>query len=399
MDKVKRLMILGAGPGQVPMILAAVEAGLFVITVDNIPGNAGHRLSNLAVDCSTMDCRGVANAAESCQIDGIVTFASDVAVPTVAVVADRLGLRGCSPDTATTMSNKAHFRNFQARHPHLRRPAFAVGSRFEDIFDTVQATVSLPFLFKPVDTSGSRGIRRIDEFTPSACRAGFDYAQQFSHSGMVCAEELLTGADVSGDGFLHQGRFFGFLTEKHKRGFMPTGHSLPATLTIEEQTAAVAEVEATCGALNYTDGPIDFDIMLTPDGPTVIEMSPRLGGNGIPSLIKRAAGLDLIRATIQWALGHEVHLSAPPADIHPCGSWVFGAARAGTVQRICSEQEIRSSVPAVFDCSIQCGPGDHVPALEHSGNSLGYFLFDCPANRSYAAIVSELETRLNLTVI
>lgn len=75
----KKLMILGAGVSQLDAIRKAVELGFYVITVDYLPDNIGHKFSHQFVNCSTVDKEGILKIARDLSIDGIVTFASDVA--------------------------------------------------------------------------------------------------------------------------------------------------------------------------------------------------------------------------------------------------------------------------------------------------------------------------------
>ena len=155
----KRLMILGAGPNQLPGIKRAVNLDYKVITVDNIPDSIGHKYSQQYVNCSTIDKEGVLKAAVELEIDGIVTFASDVAIPTLGYVVEQLGLTGPGQSVAETMAYKTRFRVFQ-RENRLNHPNFAIVERREDL-ESQLSNLTPPWMFKPVGTSGSRGISMV----------------------------------------------------------------------------------------------------------------------------------------------------------------------------------------------------------------------------------------------
>lgn len=397
MTKQKRLMVLGAGPGQLPIIEKALAMGLYVITVDNIPENPGHRLAQQTVHCSTVDCQGVVRAAREHQIHGIVTFASDVATVAAACVAERFRLPGCSLDAAQIMSNKAHFRAFQHRCGQVSTPHFVAGSRLDDLFDSIQA-LTPPVMFKPVDTSGSRGISRVDDICLSACETAWDLARGHSRSQTVCVEEYVEGIHCSGDGFLMGGRLFAVITDKYKQGYVPTGHSLPTRLERTDRRRVLIEVTENCAALGYSNGPIDFDVVVTPNRVTVIEISPRLGGNGIPTLIQRATGIDLTTATVSAALGAKVNLPVEAEVRNPCGSLVFGSQSAGVLRRLASAKEVHTAVPEVFEYAVHYEPGDSAPAFLHSGNRLGHALFDCCGPADYQDVILRIEDALQLEV-
>jgi biotin carboxylase len=247
MTKQRKLMVLGASTGQLPIICKAVELGYYVITVDYLPDNVGHQFSQHYVNCSTVDQKSVLQAAQELAIDGIVTFASDVATASVAFVAAELGLPGCPVSVAEVMSNKANFRAFQRQH-RLNRPGFFTTHALAEI-EAELLDLSGPLMFKPVDTSGSRGITRADVLNRENCRQAFAYAQSFARSGEVCVEEFIEGVDVSGDGFMVDGQLRSIVTQKYKRGYVPTGHSLPTNISREDQARICVEVTKTCQAL------------------------------------------------------------------------------------------------------------------------------------------------------
>jgi formate-dependent phosphoribosylglycinamide formyltransferase (GAR transformylase) len=396
MGKQKKLMVLGASGGQLTLIQRAVELGHYVITVDYLPDNIGHQFSHQYVNCSTVDQAGVLQFAQDLRIDGITTIASDVATATVSFVTEQMALPGCPAQIANTMSNKANFRRFQCK-ASLNSPDFVTGDRFDQLADKLFG-LTPPLMFKPVDTSGSRGILRVDSFDYTQYEQAFDYARQFARSKVVCVEEFVDGVDVSGDGFLVAGELHAVITQKYKQGYIPTGHSLPTNLSSIDQVRVLDEVASSCQALNYTYGPIDFDVKVSPERVVVIEMSPRLGGNGIPNLIRRATGADLIQATIRFALGEPSTLFGKLAVTQPCGSWVFGSPQAGRLIHIASPHVVRTLAPEVFEYEFSYQIGEELPVFEHSGNSLGYALFDCPADSSYCDMVERLRVAMQIKV-
>ncbi|MBL7086352.1 MAG: hypothetical protein ISS28_04565, partial [Candidatus Cloacimonetes bacterium] len=125
----KKIMILGAGYNQLPAIKKAVELGLYVITVDYLPDNIGHKYSHRYVNCSTTDRECVLKYATELKIDGIMTLASDVATTTVAYVAEKLGINGSGYEIAKIMSNKSLFRSFQKKNK-LAHPGFIYGKDY-----------------------------------------------------------------------------------------------------------------------------------------------------------------------------------------------------------------------------------------------------------------------------
>lgn len=396
MLQLKRLLVIGAGSGQLPIILKAVELGCYVITVDNIPDNIGHRYSHQQINCSTLEREKVLEYANELAIDGVVTFASDIATATVAFVAEQLHLPNCTLRLAEIMSNKAHFRQFQKAHD-LDHPAFLISASV-DAFLLELPALTTPIMFKPVDTSGSRGVSKLENIDPADCREAFCYAQRFSRSGQVSIEAFVDGTDVSGDGFLIDSQLSAIITQKHKHGFIPTGHSLPTNISETDQNRILEEVSKTCRALDYQNGPIDFDIILSASRIVVVEMSPRLGGNGIPLLIQRSTGIDLVAMTVRYALGVPNEFSTAHQSCRPCGSWIFGSEAGGRIDALADDATVRLQVPELFEYQLNYRQGEFVPPFIHSGNSLGYALFDCTADSDYFATIEKIRSAMQLEI-
>ena len=131
----------------------------------------------------------------------------------------------------------------------------------------------MPVVFKPVDSSGSRGITIVDSRDPSICHAAFLSAREFSRTDVVCVEEYVEGIDVGGDGLLIDGILHAAVTRKFANGLVPIGHRLPADLPPDTESLVLHEVSTHCHLLGYSDGPIDFDVRVSPGKATVIEMT------------------------------------------------------------------------------------------------------------------------------
>ena len=149
----KKLMIMGAGIYQVPLIRKAREMGIYTIAV-SIPGNyPGFAVADEVCHINTVDYEAVLKVAREKQIDGIVTAGTDVAVITIGKVCDELGLKGLSFEAARIASDKMLMKEcYEAggvRSARFRR----VGLE-EDPRQAVRE-LSYPLIFKAVDSSGS----------------------------------------------------------------------------------------------------------------------------------------------------------------------------------------------------------------------------------------------------
>lgn len=395
--KGKRLMILGAGPFQAPAIRKAAALGCHVITVDYIPGNVGHQYGHQYVNLSTVDKECILKVARDLCIDGICTFSSDVAIPTVAHVCNGMGLSGASIVAAETMATKHRFRAF-LREVQLACPDFLSGNNLEILAENLHH-IKPPVVFKPVDTSGSRGITRLDHFDPRSVERAFLKAQDYSPSKTVCVEEFVAGTEVGGDAILINGRVaFIAITHKHLQGFVVTGHSLPTNIAAHDQARVVEHIETICTALGYISGPLNFDVIVSKGAVTMLEMSARNGGNGIPAVIERATGVDVEQASIHLALGVVPNLPEHVEIKRGAGSFVFGSPSGGRLERICLPENLQRLVPEVFQTYFTKQPGDHIEPFEHNGNLIGFALFDCMDAAAYERITERISDTLDIAI-
>ena len=102
----KKIMILGAGIYQVPLIETAKKMGLYTIVV-SIPGNyPGFAIADKVYYENTVDDEKILEIAQKEQIDGIITTGTDVCVITIGKVCDAMGLSGLSYEAAQVAVDK-----------------------------------------------------------------------------------------------------------------------------------------------------------------------------------------------------------------------------------------------------------------------------------------------------
>ena len=102
----KKLLILGAGRYQVPLIKRAKEMGLYTITCSIDGDYPGFKLADKVYYENITDAEAVLKVAQTEHIDAIATTGSDVGIPTLGKVCDAMGLPGVSYDAAKAASNK-----------------------------------------------------------------------------------------------------------------------------------------------------------------------------------------------------------------------------------------------------------------------------------------------------
>ena len=193
----KKIMILGASILQLPAIKKAKEMGLLPIVVDMNPRAVGFSEGNILKEViSTIDIPAVVDAAKRHRVDGVMTLASDMPMRCVAAVAKELGIVGISDETAIKATDKGEMRKALAAH-NVPIPKFHVVSSKQE-FDEIVPLFTTPFIVKPADNSGSRGVIRLsDSSDKAAVDSAYEYSLESSRNGKVVVEEFMEGHEVS----------------------------------------------------------------------------------------------------------------------------------------------------------------------------------------------------------
>ena len=199
----KKILILGAGIYQVPLIKTAKEMGIYTI-VASIPGNyPGFEYADKVYYENTVDYDAILKIAREEKIDGIVTAGTDVAVITIGKVCDEMGLSGLSFEAAQIAANKLlmkeKYEEFGVRTARFRK----IHLNCADIPTEVES-LNFPLIFKSVDSSGSRGIVRVDSV--SEFDAALAEVKNNTRSDYFIIEEFIEGEEFGAQAFVYNGK-------------------------------------------------------------------------------------------------------------------------------------------------------------------------------------------------
>lgn len=190
-------MVLGANDGQLPMINICKNKGYRTIVVSPLGDYPGFKLADKNVYLDTRDKDGILKEAITEKIDAIVTDQTDVSVPSVAYVAEQLAITGIGVETAIRFTDKFEMRN-AAREAGINVPDYDQVDNIEDAI-VVANQIGYPAIMKPVDSSGSRGVRKVN--STQDVIDNFEYTKSKSKKGTVIIEKFIIGKEYLADGF------------------------------------------------------------------------------------------------------------------------------------------------------------------------------------------------------
>src|SRR5512138_762450 len=180
----KLLHVLGGGQWQLPTIELARSLGYRVLVTDMYQERPAYAIADLHEVVDITDAEGTLAAARRHGIDGIICDTTDVGVPTMAHVAEALGLPGIGPEAAQRFTNKYLMRKLTMEAGVQSVRHYLVGS-LEDLVAGA-AALGYPVVVKPPDNQSSRGVHRVDR--PAGLRAALEDARRFTRQPKVLVE-------------------------------------------------------------------------------------------------------------------------------------------------------------------------------------------------------------------
>ena len=299
----KKLAIIGASYLQLPLVQRAKEMGLRTICFAWAEGAVCKDVVDEFYPISIVEKEQILEICRQEQIDGICTIASDVAAPTVAYIAEQMGLVGNSYEASLKANNKILMRKTFAA-ANVPCPKYWCLTELSPITDNLSP---LPLIVKPSDRSGSLGVVKVEqeEDLLPAIKAAQDYS--FKHEAIV--EQFIEGREISVEFISYQGIHYPLqITDKvttEAPHFVEIAHHQPADLTKEQYVEIYDLTKRALTALGVTNGASHSEYRITKDGKIyVMEIGARMGGDFIGSdLVQLSTGYDFLRGVIEVALG------------------------------------------------------------------------------------------------
>lgn len=372
----KKLLLLGGSAQQVVAIETAKRLGCYTVLCDYLPDNPGQYAADKFYLVSTTDKQAVLEVAEREQVDGVLAYASDPAAPTAAYVAEKLGLPGNPYESVDILCNKDKFRAFLAQNGFHTPKAAG--------YDSVDAAMAdaekfdYPVIVKPVDSSGSKGVGRVD--SPAELREKLSYARSFSHCGRIIVEQWVEkyGYQIAGDGLSIDGRLvFRHFANDHfdpacVNPFVPISASFPYNMPLGIHDKVHAEIQRLLTLLGMKTCTYNFDMRIDSDRNVyLMEIAPRDGGNYIPQIIRYATGVDLVECSVKAALGDPIELAA---DIQPQGFYAYYAVHSYTDGVLKAVRIEPWANEHILENHLLVGPGDEIKAFTGANTTLGILL-------------------------
>lgn len=364
-------MILGAGIYQVPLIETAKKMGLYTIVV-SIPGNyPGFALADKVYYENTVDEDKILAIAKKERIKGIVTAGTDVCMKTVGRVCDAMGLNGLSYEASKVavdkMLMKSRYEEYGVRTARFRQVSFDD----TDIKKTVQE-LEFPLIFKSVDSSGSRGIIRVDSF--EEFDSAIQYVRENTRKDYFLVEEFIEGEEFGAQAFTYDGNVsfilpHGDYVYQGDTG-VPIGHYAPYNLSEEVIEDAKMQLRRAVKAMGLDNCAINADFILKNGKTYVLEIGGRCGATCLAELVSIYYGFDYYEKILRTALDEDPDFSFKKPRT-PNASHLLMSPKDGVIKSI---ENLNGPNDNICDVQFDYEPGDKVHKFHVGPDRIGHII-------------------------
>lgn len=361
------VMILGGNALGLHPVLAAREAGLYTLVTDRDAAAPGLRVADSAAVVDATDVPALVEIAgehaRRFDLRGIYC-GSDFGLIPAARVREALDIPGVPVEAVARALGKEKAKAVWLAKGISTPRSVAVASMSDG--EGAAAEVGLPAIVKPTDSSGSRGVRRVE--TPAELREAVREALEVSGERRALVEEFIEGTHHDVNGLFWEGRFYG--CGVMDRYFTPFPHCVPvhgyepSSLSVEWWTRLYALLERAARALGVEDGPVKGDVVVRGDSAYVYEIAPRFHGDVSSSYTSpRVRTLSPAALYMHSLAQGRVPVEQAQDRKNVVAGWAVIQLDAGEIASL-SGLDTAAATPGVVGFHLTVRAGGHVKPLE-----------------------------------
>lgn len=392
----KKILIIGAGIEQVPAIKIAKQMGYYVVTTDFNPSAPGMSFADKSFVISTNDKEKNLEVAIQEKVDGVMAICSETAVSVVGHICDQLGLKGLSASTAIQSTNKGAMR-IAMQENNVAMPPRRFISSLEEAANFVNEFAP-PWVLKPSDSSGQRGTNLI--YDKKELEWSFNEAKKHSTDNMVLIDQFIEGQEINVNAIVINGEFHILsLADRNTLEAPHFGiavlHIAPPNITKNEALAVKELAKNAANAIGLRNGIAYPQIIVTKNGPKLIEIAARMPGGYNREMAQNLSGIDMIKAQILSSINDEFKYE------ELIESPIFKASGVKLLTSIDYPELVGKKIKSIDGikaveemegvqaCHFHVKIGDIIPSLE---NSVGRFAAIIAIGDSKTQVLNRLET-------
>lgn len=379
-----RIMVVAGGDWQIELIKKAKSMGHYVICSNLYEDSPAFKYADVCEVANVLDKEKNLEIALKYHPDAVISDQSDIAVPTVAYLNEKLGLKGIGVKIADLFTDKSLQREFCLKNK-IDIPEFVLCEKPSDAYDLLDKYGKI--IIKPIDSQSSRGVftitSRNDLDTKYTETVGWSNRKK-----LFLAEEYIDGDEFTIDGLVINGTHY------------------PLCISIKEMYPENPNISRT-QTYSYLSEKYDYDQLRTTnkklietiglsmglthseykykDGKYIlVETGARGGGSNLSGkIVPFMSGIDNYEYLIKEALGEEVNEELVQKHTFSKDNYVvmrFFDFGEGIVEHI-EGKEFLQNHPMLIDYQLNIKPEDELKRPEYGRLRPGHFIIgSCDKN-------------------
>ena len=395
----KWLIAVTAGRWQKHGIKEARALGIKVIGVDSDPEAEGFDEVDYKLVIAFDNHQNIIEELRKLNFNycGAVSFCSEAGMVLAGKIREEFHLPGPNINLCKKLLEKGIQRKIWS-DAGVPGPEWKIFESPETALTGIQKS-KLPVIIKPTDSSGSRGVSKIESLNEDIKEA-VSKAFKFSRSNQVIVESFMDGTEFTVEVFAISGKV-NVLAVTEKKKVEGTKGTVASELATPDRPWEIIEklknaVIAAFMALEYTDGPGHAEIILKKDNSVgLVEVAGRGGGfmvfNG---LVPAVSGVNIAKITAMQAIGDSVILDSIDSN---AAVLRFFPSIPGKLVSI-SGFETANALPGVL-CEPFVTPGKVFHKAAADGDRLGYILSVASSFIEALQLADEAEKLIKFEII
>lgn len=391
-----KILVIGTGYGQLPLIKKCKEMGIYTIGIDSNHKSPGATLVDKFENIDLINLNGALKIAKKHKINGTATLQSDIGVPTIGYLNSKMFLNGISYRTALVCSHKDLFRNKLKKYK-IKQPKFKIVKNYNNALSAIKK-ISLPCIIKPVDASGSKGVAKLNN--TKNLKSYINNALKFSKSGKLIIEQFIDGLELGAQTFSLKNKttkiFFHNDQLSSNGYFVPVGHSYPVRnkKLLEKYHKQIID---TLKVLEIKEGPANFDLIINKRGEMfIIEVGARVGATCLPELTTRHTGLDWVKLVVESCLGKLNFF--PDLRLNACAAKIIESPKDGKFYKFKLNQDLRVFSQYNPEIEITSKKGDNVSILRKGTDRIGKVIVSAKSLSEAEKVCNEILSKIEIIV-
>lgn len=390
-----KVMVIAGGDWQCPIVKTAKKMGHYVICTNLYEDSPAFKFANAGEVANVLDKERNLEIAKKYNPDVVLTDQSDIAVTTVAYVAENLGIKGIGSDTARLFTNKYAMRDF-CRKNGFAYPEYYLCNTLEEALNAFRKIRKA--IIKPLDSQSSRGVYIIG--TEQELKEKFQDTMQYSNGEKaILVEQYIEGTEFTVDGIKTDDDYY--VTAISKKAHFEYNPSVAKELLFshydkefdynelrEVNRQLVLEMGLPYGLTHaeykYMDGKF-----------YLIEIAARGGGTRISSdIVPIMSGINTNEMLINMLLDREVKI-APSYEEHCYAVLGFFDFAPGKIRKI-QGVEKAEMVEGVHALCLDLKDGDVIENAHDDRTRVGYYILKASSYEELRACEAKMKNTIHI---